>query len=92
MKVNEVQSLGNDIRAEIAKAVVGQESTDELMLVALFAGGHILLEGPPGTAKTLLAHSFAQSVGHLSRPVAYDQVAAVCFRDLWRLNGPARDG
>src|SRR5690349_880646 len=33
------------------------------MLVALFAGGHILLEGPPGTAKTLLAHSFAQAVG-----------------------------
>ena len=63
MKVNEVQSLGNDIRAEIAKAVVGQDSTVELMLVALFAGGHILLEGPPGTAKTLLAHSFAQSVG-----------------------------
>jgi MoxR-like ATPase len=63
VKVNEVQSLGNDIRAEIAKAVVGQDSTVELMLVALFAGGHILLEGPPGTAKTLLAHSFAQSVG-----------------------------
>ena len=63
MKVNEVQSLGNEIRAEIAKAVVGQDSTVELMLVALFAGGHILLEGPPGTAKTLLAHSFAQSVG-----------------------------
>ena len=63
MKVNEVQSLGNDIRAEIAKAVVGQDSTVELMLVALFAGGHMLLEGPPGTAKTLLAHSFAQAIG-----------------------------
>ena len=63
MKVNEVQSLGNEIRTEIAKAVVGQDSTVELMLVALFAGGHLLLEGPPGTAKTLLAHSFAHSVG-----------------------------
>jgi len=63
VKVNEVQSLGNDIRAEIAKAVVGQDSTVELMLVALFAGGHMLLEGPPGTAKTLLAHSFAQAIG-----------------------------
>ncbi len=63
MKVGEVQKLGSSIREEIAKAVIGQETTVELMLVALFAGGHILLEGPPGTAKTLLAHSFAQAIG-----------------------------
>lgn len=63
MKVDEVQALAQAIRTEIAKAVVGQDTTVELMLVALFAGGHILLEGPPGTAKTLLAHSFAQAVG-----------------------------
>ena len=59
----EVQALAADIRGEVAKAVVGQEVTVELMLVGLFAGGHILLEGPPGTAKTLLAHSFARAVG-----------------------------
>ena len=63
MKVDEVRKLGDSIRTEIAKAVVGQDTTVELMLVALFAGGHILLEGPPGTAKTLLAHSFARAVG-----------------------------
>ena len=63
MKVDEVQALAQAIRTEIAKAVVGQDMTVELMLVALLSGGHILLEGPPGTAKTLLAHSFAQSVG-----------------------------
>lgn len=63
MKVDEIQKLAQAIKAEIAKAVVGQETTVELMVVALFAGGHILLEGPPGTAKTLLAHSFAQAVG-----------------------------
>jgi MoxR-like ATPase len=59
----EVQALAAEIRGEVAKAVVGQEATVELMLVALFAGGHILLEGPPGTAKTLVAHSFARAVG-----------------------------
>ena len=59
----EVRALAADIRGEVAKAVVGQEATVELMLVALFAGGHILLEGPPGTAKTLIAHSFARAVG-----------------------------
>ena len=63
MKVDEVQQLGQAIRGEIAKAVVGQDTTVELILVALFAGGHILLEGPPGTAKTLLAHSFAEAIG-----------------------------
>ncbi len=63
MSPAEVQALAADIRGEVAKAVVGQEATVELMLVALFAGGHILLEGPPGTAKTLIAHSFARAVG-----------------------------
>jgi len=63
VKVEEVQALAQAIRGEVAKAVVGQDETLDFMLVALFAGGHILLEGPPGTAKTLLAHSFARAVG-----------------------------
>ena len=63
MTVEEVRNLAQAIREEVGKAVVGQEATVELMLVALFAGGHILLEGPPGTAKTLLANSFAQAIG-----------------------------
>lgn len=61
--VEEVQALGGSIRSEIGKAVVGHEATVDLLLVALFAGGHVLLEGPPGTAKTLIAHSFAQTIG-----------------------------
>jgi len=61
--VNEVKALAARIRAEIAKAVVGQDDAVDLLLTALFAGGHVLLEGPPGTAKTLLAQSFAQAVG-----------------------------
>ncbi len=63
MTVEDVRALGQSIRTEIGKAVVGHDATVDLLLVALFAGGHILLEGPPGTAKTLLAHSFAQTVG-----------------------------
>ena len=63
MSVEEVQALTAAIRQEVARAVVGQEETIDLMLVALLAGGHILLEGPPGTAKTLIAHSFARALG-----------------------------
>jgi len=35
----------------------------ELLLVALIAGGHVLIEGPPGSAKTTLANSFARAIG-----------------------------
>jgi MoxR-like ATPase len=50
------------VRAEIAKAVVGQESTIDLILAALFTGGHILLEGVPGIAKTLTAKLMARTL------------------------------
>ena len=63
MNVNEVKTLAQDIRREIGKAVIGQDDSVELLLTALFARGHILLEGPPGTAKTFLAQCFARTLG-----------------------------
>ena len=48
------------IRAELSKVVIGQGDVIEQMLIALFAGGHCLITGAPGLAKTLLVKSLAQ--------------------------------
>ncbi|MFL5322092.1 MAG: AAA family ATPase [Myxococcaceae bacterium] len=48
---------------EVRKAVVGQDEALELMLCGMIAGGHVLLEGVPGVAKTLMAKALAKSVG-----------------------------
>jgi MoxR-like ATPase len=50
------------VRAEIARAVVGQDQVVTGLLIALVTGGHVLLEGVPGVAKTLLARSLARAL------------------------------
>ncbi len=50
------------IRDELYRVIVGQAEVIERLLVAFFAGGHVLLEGVPGLGKTLLAKSFAQTM------------------------------
>ncbi len=62
MDIQEIRSLAESIRGEVRKAVIGQEEVVELMLTSLLVGGHILLEGVPGTAKTLLTQAFAASL------------------------------
>jgi len=60
MNITEIGDLADNIRAEISKAIIGQTDTIDILLTALFSGGHVLLEGVPGTAKTFLAQTFAQ--------------------------------
>lgn len=50
------------IREQVGRVIVGKEETIDLLLTALLAGGHVLLEDVPGTGKTLLAKAMAQSL------------------------------
>nr|WP_217363939.1 MULTISPECIES: MoxR family ATPase [unclassified Marinobacterium] len=49
----------HELRSKIEEIIVGQESVIDRLLIALLSGGHVLLEGPPGLAKTTLVHSLA---------------------------------
>ncbi len=50
------------MKAELAKVIIGQDDTIDMMLAGIFCGGHILLEGVPGIAKTLLARLLAKTM------------------------------
>ncbi len=58
--VEQIRSGREAIDAELEKVIVGQKNVIEQMLVSLFAGGHCLITGAPGLAKTLLVRSIAQ--------------------------------
>ena len=61
-------ALADAVKAEVHKAVVGQDDALDLLLVCLLCNGHVLVEGVPGTAKTMLARCFAATLAlHFGR-------------------------
>ena len=63
MDLETIASVNSRIKEQIGKVVVGQQQTVDLLLVALLSDGHILLEGVPGTAKTMIVQTFSSCLG-----------------------------
>ena len=61
--VEQLVKKHNALRQEIKKVIVGQDDVVEQVLLSIFSGGHALLIGVPGLAKTLLVHTVAEALG-----------------------------
>src|SRR5580704_9042053 len=59
----QAKQLNQKVAAEVARVVVGVEAVTQQLLIALLAGGHVLLEGVPGVAKTTLSKVLARLLG-----------------------------
>ena len=62
-RVARFQKVRDDIIKEVRKVIVGQDEVIEQVMIALFVGGHCLITGLPGTAKTLLVRTLSQTLG-----------------------------
>jgi MoxR-like ATPase len=62
-QLKQAHDIASAMRAQIARAVVGQQDTVDQVLAALFAAGHVLIEGVPGLGKTLLVRALAKTFG-----------------------------
>ncbi|MFC1999051.1 AAA family ATPase [Chloroflexota bacterium] len=81
------------LSGEVNKVVIGMESLKEMLLVAAISGGHVLIEGPLGTAKTTVARTFAQALGGVFKRIQFtpDMLPSdVTGFYLYTLNGESR--
>ena len=71
MSVETIGALAERLREALGRAVVGQRRAIDEILAALLTGGHVLLEGPPGVGKTLIAQTLAHALGADFRRVQF---------------------
>ena len=70
-RVERFQSVRDGILAQVRQVIVGQEEVLDQILTALFVGGHCLITGLPGTAKTLMVRTIAQTLGLVFRRIQF---------------------
>ena len=70
-RIKQQGELVERIRAEVAKVIVGQEKLVDRLILAMATGGHILLEGVPGLAKTLSVNTLAKTLGLEFRRISF---------------------
>ena len=70
-RIDRFQEVRNSIVREVHKAIIGQEEVIEQVLISLFVGGHCLITGLPGTAKTLLVRTLAQTLGLVFKRIQF---------------------
>ena len=77
-----INGLGN-LKKEIGKVIVGQEEIIDQLLITFLAGGHALLEGVPGLAKTLMIRSLSEAIDLRFRRIQFtpDQIGRASCRE-----------
>ena len=93
MDQNTLTKIPNQIKTAVSQVAKAREEIIELLIIGLLSGGHVLLEGHAGTAKTLVARSFAESIGGTFRRVQLtpDMLPSdVTGFELYRPDGDSR--
>ena len=70
-RIERFRQVQSDIVAQVRRVIVGQEEVLEQVMIALFVGGHCLITGLPGTAKTLLVRTMAQTLGLVFKRIQF---------------------
>src|SRR6266581_4082934 len=70
-RIERFQSVRDNILAQVRRVIVGQEEVLDQVMISLFVGGHCLITGLPGTAKTLLVRTMAQTLGLVFKRIQF---------------------
>ena len=88
-----MNELRDRVVHEVRKVVIGQDGVVEVLLAAVTVGGHLLLEGVPGVAKTLVANAFARAIGvDFRRVICLRRARSTCARSPFRWSALAIPG